>query len=377
MSIGLTVAGAAALIAWLAVLLHPARPWDLEPRDGDDAPPSPPPAAWPEVCVVVPARDEAGLLPHTLPALLAQEYPGEWRVVVVDDRSSDGTAAVARGHASPRLTVVDGAPLPEGWAGKVWALEQGVAHAGGADYLLLTDADILHAPSNLRRLVAESEADDLALDSRMARLHVKGAVERLLVPPFAFFFALLYPMRWASDPTRRLAAAAGGCVLLRRSAFDAIGGFASIRGAVIDDVALATAVKRNGLRIRLATGSERVRSLRAYASYGAFARTVRRTAFTQLRHSCWLLAATVLVLLVMFVAPAVLVLCWPIVDVGSVAPVLGALAWAAATLAYLPTLRLYRLGLPWGLTLPLAGLLYGAMTVDSALRHARGRRGAW
>src|SRR5262245_47862394 len=377
MSIGLTVAGAAALIAWLGVLLHPARPWDLEPRDRADDPPSPPPARWPEVCIVVPARDEARLLPQTLPALLAQEYPGEWQVVVVDDRSSDRTAAVARGHASPRLTVVDGAPLPVGWAGKVWALEQGVAHAGGASYLLLTDADILHAPSSLRRLVAESEAGDLALDSRMARLHVKGAVEHLLVPPFAFFFALLYPMRWANDPARRVAAAAGGCVLLRRTALDAIGGFDAIRGAVIDDVALAGAVKRHGSRIRLATGSEGVRSLRASASYGAFARTVRRTAFTQLRHSWLLLAATVLVLLVMFVAPPALVLAPAIADVGPLAPLLGALAWAASALAYLPTLRLYRLWLPWALTLPLAGLLYGAMTVDSALRHALGRRGTW
>jgi hopene-associated glycosyltransferase HpnB len=376
MSYALAVAGGAALVAWVSVLVHPARPWDMRPRD-DEMPPPPDPPTWPEVCVVVPARDEAGVLPLTLPALAAQDYPGEWHVVVVDDRSSDGTSDVANAQATGRVSVLEGSPLPDGWAGKVWALEQGAAGAGAADFLLLTDADILHAPTNLRELVAESSAQELALNSRMARLHVGGAVERLLVPPFAFFFALVYPMRRANDPRRRLAAAAGGCILLRRDALVAIGGLQAIRGAVIDDIALATAVKRRGLAIRLATSRDKVRSVRSYRTLSAFAHTVRRTAFTQLRYSWLLLAATVLALLLMFVLPPVLVLLWPICHPGWLAPVLGALAWAVAAVVYLPTLRLYGLTGLRAVTLPLAGLLYGAMTVDSALRHARGERRVW
>jgi len=376
MSVALVVIGAAALLAWLSVFVHPARPWDLRPQD-DETPPSPEPSVWPEVCVVIPARDEAEVLPLTLPALAAQEYPGEWRVVIVDDRSRDETADVARSHATGRVTVVEGSPLPEGWAGKVWALEQGVSAAGEADYLLLTDADILHAPTSLQELVAESETQGIALNSRMARLHAAGVVERLLVPPFAFFFALLYPMRWSNDPRRRLAAAAGGCILLRLDALQAIGGLQTIAGAVIDDVSLAAAVKRRGFSIRLATSRERVRSVRSYETLGAFSRTVRRTAFTQLRHSWLLLTATVLALLVMFAVPPALVLLWPIWHPAWLAAALGALAWTLAACVYLPTLHFYRLLPLWAVTLPLAGLLYGAMTVGSALRHARGGRGVW
>jgi hopene-associated glycosyltransferase HpnB len=327
--------------------------------------------------VLVPARDEASVLPLTLPALLGQDYPGACRVVVVDDRSSDGTAEVARGHKSPRLSVVEGRPLPEGWVGKVWALEQGVAYARDAELLLLTDADILHAPSSLRDLVAESEASGLALDSRMARLHAEGMVERLLVPPFAFFFALLYPMRWANDPRRRLAAAAGGCVLIRRRALDAVGGFAAIKDKVIDDIGLATAVKGLGLPIRLAASGGDVRSVRTYGTLGAFWRTVRRTAFTQLRRSWLLLAATIVALTALFAAPPVLVALGLSGVGGWLAPVLGGAAWLAAAAAFLPTVRFYRLFPLWTVTLPVAGLLYGAMTVDSAIRQARGGDAVW
>ena len=375
MSVALSLVGGAALVSWLGVLLHPARPWDLHPRD--DGLPASDLETWPGVCVVVPARDEAVTLAVTLPTLSAQDYPGEWRVVVVDDRSTDGTADVARSRATGRLTVVEGDPLPHGWVGKVWALEQGSRLASGARYLLLTDADIAHAPSNLRRLVAEAEADGLALDSRMARLHAQGAVERLLVPAFAFFFALLFPMRWVNDPRRRLAAAAGGCVLVRTDALATAGGFGAIRSAVIDDVALATSVKRQGLPIRLEASAGDVRSVRAYRTLGGFWRTVRRTAFTQLRHSWLLLAATTLALGLLFLAPPALVVLGTLGVGGRPVLVLGGTAWLVLTAVYLPTVRLYRVGLLWALTLPLAGLLYGAMTIDSGLRHARGGRGVW
>jgi hopene-associated glycosyltransferase HpnB len=356
------------------VLVHPARPWDLRPRDDEAVWPDP--ATWPDVCIVVPARNEAGVLPATLSSLAGQDYPGRRRIVVVDDRSTDGTAEVARSAGHGSVDVVDGTELPEGWAGKVWALEQGLVRAGEVDYLLLTDADIVHAASNLAELVAESEACGLALVSRMARLHVEGGAERLLVPAFVFFFALLYPMRWANDPRRRVAAAAGGCVLIRRDALQQIGGFAAIRGAVIDDVALAAAVKRLGLRVRLAVSVEKVRSVRSYRSVRGFWKTVRRTAFTQLRRSWLLVAATMVALALLFLAPPLLVAIG-LGGAGLGIAGLGGGAWLAAALAYLPTVLVYRLSPVWALTLPLAGVLYAGMTVDSALSHARGRGGLW
>jgi len=371
----LTGVGIAAVVAWGGVLLHPARPWDLRPRD-DQAPAAPEPEPWPDVCVLVPAHDEAEILPRTLPALLAQEYPGSWRVVLVDDRSADATGQVARAHESGRLTVVDGRPLPRGWVGKVWALEQALASAEDATYLLLTDADILHDVSSLRDLVAESEARGLALNSRMARLHVGALVERLLVPPFVFFFALLYPMRWVNSPVRRPAAAAGGCMLVRRDALSETGMFEAIRHAVIDDVSLATAVKRRGLQIRLATSDGRVRSLREYRTLAGFWRTVRRTAFTQLRHSFALLLLTLVLLLLLFAAPPALLVAGLVTGSGRVA-FAGGVAWLVSGSTYLTTVRRYGLAPAWALSLPLAGLLYGAMTVDSALRHVRGGRGEW
>ncbi len=286
----------------------------------------------PTVVAIVPARNETAYLPRTLPALLAQDHP--LRVVVVDDRSVDRTAEVARRLGAE---VVAGAPLPDGWVGKVWALEQGARAAGAAEYLLLTDADILHARGSLRALVEQSERDDLALNSRLAKLHCESGWEKLLIPAFVFFFNLLYPPALAN----RRPAAAGGCVLLRRGAAD----FGATRSAVIDDVNLAREVRRRGGRIRLENSSGDVASLREHASLRAIWRMVRRTAFTQLRHSYALLALT----LVMLVPASVLLV-----------P------------AYVPTLRAYGLSPLRALTLPLAALLYATMTLDSALRPDRG-----
>jgi hopene-associated glycosyltransferase HpnB len=360
MHAALLTLGALSLAAWLAILVAPVRPWDLRPV-GEDAD-APDPAAWPTVAAVVPARNEDGQLPRTLPALLVQDYPGELRVLVVDDRSEDGTAGTARAAGAD---VVAGQALPAGWVGKVWALEQGVRAAGEADYLLLTDADILHAPDSLRRLVAESEASGLALNSRMALLRAESGWERLLVPPFLLFFNLLFPMRWANDPRRRLAAAAGGCILLRCDALRAAGGFEAIRGAVIDDVALARIVKRSGGPIRLAVSRGDVRSLREYGSLGPLWRMVSRTAFTQLRRSWPLLAATLLGLFLLFPLP-VLLLAAALYEPKAAA--LGALARLASSVAFRPAVRHFGLGTAWSWTLPLGGSLYGLMTLDSALR---------
>lgn len=370
------------------MLAHPLRPWDLRPRDDERrAPPDPP--AWPPVAVLVPARNEAATLPRTLPALLAQDYPGPWRAVLVDDRSGDGTAeaaervAAAAGGAG-RLDVVRGAPLPEGWAGKVWALEQARRRAEEGDpapaMYLLTDADIRHAPGVLRRLVAEAEAERLDLVSRMARLRCDSRAERLLIPPFVLFFLLLYPLRRANRPGPRGAAAAGGCVLVRTEALRGAGGLEAIRGAVIDDLALARALARAGGRTRLALSAGAVTSVRAYGRVGAVWAMVRRSAFTQLRRSWALLAAVLLALAVLFATP-------PAAVAAGLAGLLGGRSgaswclaaglagWALAAAAALPATRYFGLRPRWALTLPLAGILYGGMTLDSALRGPRG--GGW
>jgi hopene-associated glycosyltransferase HpnB len=377
---GLAVTGALSLAAWFAALLDPARPWDLRPVGEDDRPPDP--ARHATVAVVVPARNEAALLPHTLPALLGQDYEGAWQVILVDDRSTDGTGAVACRIGGERLTVVAGGPLPGSWVGKVWALEQGIAAAGSPDFLLLTDADIVHAPGSLRALVADAETRDLDLTSRMARLHCRTVAEKLVIPPFLFFFNVLYPMRRVADPRSETAAAAGGCVLVRRSALDAAGGFQALRGEIIDDVNLARAVKHTGGRIRLAVSRSDVVSIREHSLASAW-RMVRRTAFDELRYSWLRLAGALAGLLLLFAVPPCLVgLALAGIGPGGWRIAFGALggsAWLISATTYLPTLRLFELRPLWALALPTAGLLYGGMTLDSAVRHAlsRGRHRGW
>jgi hopene-associated glycosyltransferase HpnB len=374
--VALAALAVASLAGWIAVLLGTARAWHMRPI-AEDEPAPPDPQRWPSVAVLVPARNEASLLPSTLPDLLAQDYPGAWRVVVLDDRSTDGTAEAARACG---VEPIAGDELPVGWVGKVWALQQAAAQAGERDYYLLTDADIRHEPRSLRRLVAESEAWSLALNSRMAKLRCRSRAERLLIPPFLLFFNLLYPMRRVNDPGSRVAGAAGGCVLLRCDALERAGGFTVIRDRVIDDVSLARAVKGLGEPIRLALSRSEVESLRAHDLAGVW-RMVRRTAFTELRHSWALLTVTLALLVLLFPLPPLLAT----VGVGIVAAagagvasllllVAAALAWAAMTAAYLPAVRHFRLARAWSLTLPLAGCLYGAMTLDSALRR---RHAAW
>lgn len=329
------VLAALALLAWLGVLLHPAAPWDCFPTDDE---PAPDPAAWPSICIVVPARNEGSMLPRTLPALKQQDYPGPFRVLVVDDRSTDDTSKFAD---------IAGAPLPEGWTGKVWAMHQG-ARGATEDYILFTDADILHAPDSLRRLAAEAVRDGLSMNTRMARLRCESLAEKLLIPPYVWFFNLLYPMRRVNRG--RLAAAAGGCMLVKRSEVN----LELVKNAVIDDVGLARTMKG---RIRLCLSRDRVVSLREYRSIGPIWRMVRRTAFTELRHS-WLRVSICLVLLaLMFAVPLAV---W-------IEPAL--VAWLVMAVAYAPAPRFFGLNPLWAVTLPLAGLLYGAMTLDSALRE--------
>lgn len=404
--------GVIVLLMWLGILLHPARPWDFRPV-GEEDPFPPDPPSWPAVCVLVPARNEREILPHTLPALLTQDYPGPLWVIVIDDRSQDGTAEVARRVAAQvggtqRLTILSGASLPHGWVGKVWALAQGAAYCGvqGVEnegqeqdkleeespprYLLLTDADIRHAPGSVRRLVAESEARGVVLNSRMARLRCVSAAERLLIPPFVFFFTLLYPLRRVNEPSSSCAAAAGGCVLLASAALARIGGFASIKDQIIDDISLARRVKALNVPIRLALSRGEVESLRVYHSLGAIWSMVRRTAFTELQYSWIRLVATVVVLFFLFAVPPLLCVAglgivlacvggWPVASPSWALglTLLGGGAWSVMTVVYRPAVRFFDLSWRWTWTLPLAGVLYGAMTVDSAFRYVRGQGIRW
>jgi hopene-associated glycosyltransferase HpnB len=375
-------------LAWLYLLAGHGGFW----RTGCRLPPAggAPPPRWPSVTAVVPARDEAAILPLTLPSLVSQEYPGRLRVVLVDDASTDDTASVAAalarpgdGHAVAPLTVVCGSPPPAGWAGKVWAMAQGVEAAGECDYLLFTDADIAFGPGTLASLVRAALAGDWALVSQMALLRAGSRAERWIVPAFVYFFAQLYPFRRVGRPRSRTAAAAGGCMLVRRDTLAAAGGLPSIRGARIDDIALARLLKRGAAArcwLGFATG---VRSLRPYSGLGSLWHMVARSAYTQLRYSPLLLAAVVTGLAWLYLLP-------PVALAGGLAAlaagggaaaawwaVTGGAAWALMTVTYLPVLRLYRLSSWRAPGLPLVALLYAAMTVDSARRHHRGRGGEW
>jgi hopene-associated glycosyltransferase HpnB len=308
----------ASLMAWLCLGLARSALWRRAPRLGTAVLPAR--KTWPAVVAVVPARDEAAFVATTLGSLVAQDYAGPLAIVLVDDHSEDDTRAIAERLAldAARAVEIAGAPpLPPGWSGKLWALEQGVRRAGerwpDARYLLLTDADITHGADNLARLVARAEAKRLDLASLMVRLRCQSFWERLLVPAFVFFFQMLYPFPAVNRAGRRTAAAAGGCMLVRRRALAEAGGIAAIRGQLIDDVALARAIKHRpgGGRIWLGLGDS-ARSLRPYESLGSLWAMVARTADTQLGHSLPLLAATVLAMVLTFAGPPLALLAWPL-----------------------------------------------------------------
>lgn len=329
--------------------------------------------SWPSVVAVVPARDEAATLPLALPSLLATRYPGEFRVVVVDDASTDATASVA---ADLGADVVTAAPLPAGWAGKVHAMSSGVAAAGDCDYLLFTDADIEYSPFVVTELVRAAVTNQLDLVSQMAKLRAVSPWERVVVPAFVYFFAQLFPFKRVNSPRSRVAAAAGGCMLVRRAALESAGGLTQIAGAHIDDVALGRLLKRSaGCRIWLGL-SDDVTSVRPYPSLRDLWRMVSRSAYTQLRYSPLLLLATVAGLLLVYVVPVASLVAGLVVDDWQLVAAGGA-AWALMALTYLPMLRLYQLSVVRCVTLPFIAVLYAAMTVDSAWQHFRGHGGSW
>ena len=394
--LALSIACTVAAAAWAYLIAGHGGYWRtsewLPPVTGE-------PDAWPDVVAVVPARNEAEMLPATLPALLGQDYPGALTVIVVDDGSSDGTgevaARIARESARP-LRVISGAPPPEPeaeagagrgegaarWAGKVWAMAQGLSAAGPSGYVLFTDADIAWEAHALRRLVAAAEGDDRDLVSQMALLRAAAGWERVVVPAFVYFFAQLYPFRRVNVPGSRTAAAAGGCMLVRRGALERSGGLAPISGALIDDVAMGRMIK--GQRGRCWLGLTRqVVSVRPYPRLASLWQMVARSAYTQLNYSPALLAGTLIGLLFLYVLPPAGAITGLVVLLagGSGPAVLAAGAglagWALMSLSYLPMLRLYRLSPLRAPGLPLIALLYAAMTADSARRHYAGRGAEW
>jgi hopene-associated glycosyltransferase HpnB len=378
---GLKAAAWLAAAAWVGLVVARGRFWDAS---ADGLRPADPDGPTPDIHAIVPARNEADVIALTLDALLTQDYCGRLDVTVVDDRSDDGTGATARGAmaragAASRVSVVEARPRPAGWTGKVWALAEGVAAARAAGarpaYWWFSDADVEHASDTLSRLVATATCEDRALVSLMVELHCTSRAERLLIPAFVFFFRMLYPFAWVNDERHATAAAAGGCILIADDALTGIGGVERVRGELIDDCALAAAVKRDGggLWLGLATRS---RSVRPYRSIGAIWSMVARTAYTQLRYSPALLAGTVAGMLLLYYVPVAATFAGARrrrIDIA----LPGMLAWAVMALAYAPTLRLYRLRPRAALALPLAALLYTAMTVDSARRHAQGLGGMW
>ncbi|MFO1035387.1 MAG: glycosyltransferase [Geminicoccaceae bacterium] len=369
----LAITAFAALAAWIGLALVRLRP-------GAFLPDLPPLRSWPEVVAIVPARDEADVVQRTIGSLLRQDYGGRLTVILVDDHSRDGTAEIARRVTGRhRLEIVQAPPLRPGWTGKLAAQQAGLDAARevapDASWILLTDADIEHDPASIRRLVAMGETNRLDLVSLMALLHCGRFWERLLIPAFVFFFQKLYPFRLAADPASPVAAAAGGCVLLRRDRFESLGGFAPIRGELIDDCALARLVKNDGGRLWLGLTRD-VRSIRPYVGLRPIWDMVARTAYTQLRYSPLLLAGTVIGMILLYLVPPLALLAW-LWTGSATAALAGLVAWLVMAFAYLPTVRLYGQPPAMALTLPAAALLYTGMTLDSARRHLQGRGGGW
>jgi len=361
----------------------------------------PTPDTCPSVCAIIPARNEAEMLPMTVRSLLLQDYPGEFHIILVDDQSTDGTGTIAEAIAqelsqSEKLTVIRAKSLPAGWTGKLWAMEQGVQHARTfdplPDYFLLTDADIEHDRANLRQLVTKAQQDDLDLVSLMVLLRCQSFWEKLLIPAFVFFFQKLYPFPWVNNPDRRTAAAAGGCILIKREALAAIGGLQSLRQALIDDCSLAQKVKRPTGRkaeiqesppfLSITSGkiwlglTQTTRSLRPYDTLATIWDMVARTAYTQLGYSPFLLLGTVFgMTLVYLVSPIALFM--GVATQNWMLSMTGLMGWILMAIAYSPTIRLYQLSFLWAVCLPAIALLYNLMTIDSAIRHWRGQGGAW
>lgn len=372
---------AAGALAWAVLLADRGGFWRLRewlPQPGARR-------TWPSVAVLIPARNEAATIAASVESVLGQDYGGELHAIVVDDQSDDSTATQARlgaerAGAAGCLAVIGGTTPPPGWTGKLWALEQawGALDETGwrGEHVWLTDADVTHAPDTLARLVTKAEAERRDLVSLMVQLSAEGPWAKLAIPAFVFFFRKLYPFAWSNDPTARTAAAAGGCVLVRREVLAVAGGFEAIRDCLIDDCALAGAIKRAGsgrIWLGMADGS---RSLRPYRRLGEVWHMVARTAYAQLGNTPLMLLGTVAGMLTLYAAPPLAALTWPWHG-DPLAGGLGLAAWLGSAVSFTPTLRVYGMPVLAAAALPLAALAYTLMTVDSARRHHLGRGGQW
>jgi hopene-associated glycosyltransferase HpnB len=360
-----------ALLIWLYLFFLHGQFWQSTPELRPAPPVIAPGAAAPPVDIIVPARDEAAMIGPVIASLLAQDYPGVYRIILVDDRSADNTAGVAReaAKADPRLRIITGTDKPPGWAGKLWALSQGVS-ASRAPLIFFTDADIVHDPAHLSALVARLETPRVDMVSEMVLLHCASFAERALIPAFVYFFQMLYPFAQVNNPLSAKAAAAGGTVLIRRRALERIGGISAIRGALIDDVTLARAVKQGGPVFLGHSGL--ARSIRPYPHFAEVWTMIARSAFTQLRYSSVLLAFAIIGLALVWLVPVFAVI------FGEGATFFcGLIAYLLAVGSFFPTLARYRLRRAWALALPLIALFYMAATIDSALAYWQGRGARW
>jgi hopene-associated glycosyltransferase HpnB len=416
---------APSLVIWIYLLMARGIFWNLRAFDDDDST-HPAPLAWPAVTAIIPARDEAETIAQTIASLSQQNYPGQFSIVVVDDHSEDATAKLAQQSAravapnsnlTREVTILNAPPLGPGWTGKLSALNAGVEFVTNPSlaqdpqsaqdpsfrakrgicfssaspqtptepptYLWFTDADIVHAPDTLTRLVARAEQSNLDLTSLMVLLRAETLPERFLIPPFLFFFLMLYPPKKISSPNSRIAGAAGGCILLRPDALDRIGGLAAIRSEVIDDCALARAVKNSDTAMSPSTASpsapnlwmgvtRKSRSLRAYTTFSEIRDMIARTAFTQLRYSAPLLIGTLLGLAITYLAPIALLFAHD-----TATRLIALAAWLLMSLLFLPTVRFYRISTPWAAALPLAATFYAAATFFSAMRYWTNRGAQW
>ena len=374
MPVALISVGMVVVLVWAYLLVAHGRFWCI----GRLMPPAPSSDTRASVAVIIPARNEAEFIAESVASLLRQNLVRDLRIFVVDDNSTDATAQAARDTAplagnAVSVTVIEGQPLPPGWTGKLWAVQQGIeaAREGGPEFFLLTDADIRHAVDSVATLVATARSGGYDLVSLMVKLRCETLAEKLLIPAFVFFFFKLYPPAWVADPRRTTAGAAGGCILIRREALERAGGIAAIRSAIIDDCALAQAVKRSGGKLWLGL-TPATQSMRSYGSFAAIGQMIARAAFYQLRHSTLLLVAALLGLIIAYLLPVALLF-----TRHALPAALGAAAWAMMVIAYLPMIRFYRLTPLWALTLPPAALFYMGATVVSAFKYWSGRGGEW
>lgn len=376
MTVALGISGLG-LAAWIYLLVGRGEFWRANIREDKGGKPEP--REWPTVLAVVPARDEAGVIASSLSSLLSQDYPKPMRVILVDDQSTDGTSAVACSAAEAlgageRLAILQGKPLPPGWTGKLWAMNQGVQEARSMQhpphYLLLTDADISYEPAMVRSLVARAEAGSLVLTSLMVKLRCESLAERALIPAFVFFFQMLYPFAWVNRRDNAMAAAAGGCMLVRSGALEAAGGIEAIRSSLIDDCALGRRMKTQGpVWLGLTDGAH---SLRPYPRLQDIRQMVSRSAYDQLNYSPLLLMGTVAGMVLTYLAPPLFGL-----FASGWTQAAGLAAWGLMTFAFFPIIRFYNLTPLWAPALPVIASLYMIFTIDSALQHWRGNGGLW